>query len=42
MNANAVNFDVQNQQLTVTHTAGIDQIRAGMYLTAKYGILVTS
>ncbi|WP_111892232.1 hypothetical protein [Acinetobacter sp. MB5] len=37
-----LHFDVQNQELTVTHAAGMDQIRAGMYLTAKYGILVTS
>ena len=35
-------FDVQTQELTVIHAAGIDQIRVGMYLTAKYGILITS
>ncbi|KJV39018.1 hypothetical protein [Acinetobacter brisouii] len=37
-----LHFDVQQQELKVTHVAGVDQIRAGMYLTAKYGILVTS
>ncbi|MHA3061258.1 hypothetical protein [Acinetobacter sp. ANC 4631] len=37
-----LHFDVQQQELTVTHVAGVDQIRVGMYLTAKYGILVTS
>ncbi|MCU4414028.1 hypothetical protein KTH71_08255 [Acinetobacter sp. WU_MDCI_Axc73] len=35
-------FDVHAQQLTVKHVAGEDLIREGMYLTAQYGILVTS
>ena len=35
-------FDVQTQELKVIHAAGEDIIREGMYLTAQYGILVTS
>jgi len=35
-------FDVHTQELSVTHAAGVDVIRIGMFLTAKYGILVTS
>jgi len=35
-------FDVHTQELSVSHAAGVDIIRVGMYLTAKYGILVTS
>ena len=35
-------FDVHTQELTVTHAAGVDILRQGQYLTAKYGILVTS
>ena len=30
------------QELSVTHAAGVDIIRVGMFLNAKYGILVTS
>jgi hypothetical protein len=36
------NFDVLSQELTVTHAAGRDIIRVGMFLNATYGILVTS
>lgn len=35
-------FDVFKQELKVYHVNGIDVIRCGMFLTAKYGILVTS
>lgn len=35
-------FDVHTQELSVTHAAGVDIIRTGMFLNAKYGILVTS
>lgn len=35
-------FDVHTQTLTVYHEAGKDVLRLGMYLTAQYGILVTS
>ena len=35
-------FDVHTQELSVTHAAGVDIIRQGMFLNAKYGILVTS
>ncbi|ESK53997.1 hypothetical protein [Acinetobacter tjernbergiae] len=35
-------FDVHTQELSVTHAAGVDIIRVGMFLNAKYGILVTS
>lgn len=35
-------FDVHTQELSVTHAAGVDIIRIGMFLNAKYGILVTS
>ncbi|WP_043974304.1 MULTISPECIES: hypothetical protein [Acinetobacter] len=35
-------FDVHTQELSVTHAAGVDVIRIGMFLNAKYGILVTS
>ena len=35
-------FDVHSQELSVTHAAGVDIIREGMFLNAKYGILVTS
>ncbi len=35
-------FDVHTQELSVTHAAGVDVIRVGMFLNAKYGILVTS
>ncbi|VXA54841.1 conserved hypothetical protein [Acinetobacter proteolyticus] len=35
-------FDVHSQELSVTHAAGVDIIRVGMFLNAKYGILVTS
>ena len=35
-------FDVHTQELSVTHAAGVDIIREGMFLNAKYGILVTS
>ena len=35
-------FDVHTQELSVMHAAGEDVIREGMYLTAQYGILVTS
>ena len=38
----SLNFDVQTQQLIVKHASGEDLIREGMYLTAQYGILVTS
>ncbi len=38
----ALHFDVQTQELSVSHAAGVDIIRTGMYLTAQYGILVTS
>jgi len=38
----SLSFDVLTQQLTVKHAAGEDFIREGMYLTAQYGILVTS
>ncbi|WP_269914639.1 hypothetical protein [Acinetobacter sp. HY1485] len=35
-------FDVEQQELIVYHAAGVDVIRPNMYLTAQYGILVTS
>lgn len=35
-------FDAHTQELSVTHAAGVDIIRVGMFLNAKYGILVTS
>lgn len=35
-------FDIHTQELSVTHAAGVDIIRVGMFLNAKYGILVTS
>lgn len=35
-------FDVHTQELSVTHAASVDIIRVGMFLNAKYGILVTS
>ena len=35
-------FDVHTQELSVTHAAGVDIIRVGMFLNSKYGILVTS
>ncbi|MPW43055.1 hypothetical protein [Acinetobacter guerrae] len=38
----SLSFDVHTQQLIVRHAAGEDIIREGMYLTAQYGILVTS
>ena len=38
----SLHFDVHTQELSVTHAAGEDVIRVGMFLTAKYGILVTS
>ena len=38
----SLHFDVHTQELSVTHAAGEDIIREGMFLTAKYGILVTS
>lgn len=38
----AFQFDVITQELKVHHANGTDIIRQGMYLTAKYGILVTS
>ncbi|MBJ9984403.1 hypothetical protein IAE19_02970 [Acinetobacter sp. S40] len=38
----SLSFDTQSQQLIVKHAAGEDLIREGMYLTAQYGILVTS
>ena len=38
----ALHFDVLTQELKVHHANGIDIIRQGMYLTSKYGILVTS
>lgn len=36
------NYDTVSKQLTVKHPAGEDVIRKGMYLTAQYGILITS
>ncbi|WP_130802836.1 hypothetical protein [Acinetobacter ihumii] len=38
----SLSFDVHTQQLVVKHVAGEDILREGMYLTAQYGILVTS
>lgn len=38
----AFHFDVLTQELKVHHANGSDIIRQGMYLTAKYGILITS
>ena len=38
----AFEFDVIQQELKVHHANGTDLIRQGMYLTSKYGILVTS
>lgn len=35
-------FDVFTQELKVHHANGIDTIRQGMFLNAKYGILITS
>ena len=35
-------FDVQSQELSVAHAAGEDIVRAGTFLNATYGILVTS
>ena len=34
-------FDVSTQKLKVHHANGTDIIREGMYLNAKYGILIT-
>ena len=38
----ALQFNVITQELKVHHANGTDIIRKGMYLTSKYGILVTS
>ena len=35
-------YDAATNQLRVCHALGEDLIREGMYLTAKYGNLVTS
>lgn len=35
-------YDVMTQVLKVHHANGTDTIRQGMYLTSKYGILITS
>ena len=35
-------YDAIQQQLTVEHANGIDIIKAGQYLNASYGILITS
>ena len=38
----ALQFDVLTQELKVHHANGTDIIRKGMYLTSKYGLLITS
>ncbi|TCM68313.1 hypothetical protein EC844_10516 [Acinetobacter calcoaceticus] len=38
----AFHFDVLSQDLVVEHANGSDILRVGHYLTAEYGILVTS
>lgn len=35
-------FDVDTQQIIVSHAAGVDIVRVGTYLNASYGILLTS
>ncbi|MBF7689468.1 hypothetical protein [Acinetobacter pollinis] len=35
-------YDAIRKEWTVRHAAGEDILRIGMFLTAKYGILVTS
>ena len=35
-------YDVLQQELKVHHANGTDIIREGMFLNAKYGILITS
>ena len=35
-------YDAITQELTVKHANGADKIKAGDYLNAKYGILITS
>ena len=35
-------YDAFTQELIVNHANGKDMIREGMYLNAKYGILITS
>ena len=35
-------LDAIQQQLTVEHANGVDIIKAGQYLNANYGILITS
>lgn len=35
-------YDAIKEELTVTHAAGTDVIRIGIYLNAEHGILVTS
>ena len=35
-------FDVLTQELSVTHAAGMDVIRQGNFLNARYGILITA
>lgn len=38
----SLHYDTATNQLRVCHALGEDLIREGMYLTAKYGNLVTS
>ncbi|MGR3977929.1 hypothetical protein FW754_09690 [Acinetobacter sp. 1207_04] len=38
----AFEYDALTQILKVHHANGTDQIREGMFLNAKYGILITS
>lgn len=35
-------YDAFSQCLTVQHANGVDEIRVGDYLNARYGILVTA
>lgn len=35
-------YDVITQELKVHHANGADIIRVGMFLNAKYGVLITS
>lgn len=35
-------YDAITQELMVYHANGVDRIKKGQYLNAKYGILITS
>lgn len=38
----AFEYNVLTEELKVSHANGVDIIRKGMFLNAKYGILITS